>query len=284
MRFDRGKVWPYPVLQPHGNDYPRSEFEVDITVERERAGLTVLIRAEFELSDPELLRLVRQQKAKYALLIRSPKVHYRKLLSSFHPCIEETLTAGDLSGRIELATYLVSTAELFQFSSTSWHEDFNGRKFRVNTGAVLAEDRPKEYWIDTVDEAPVSSIFEHTEEPHQSPGYWDLRLEGNRIAIVMSESDSKRFSIAREQANNQPEGQYLINGLYLPALIAVMTIADQDVDSYNRFRWFDSLNSRLEEVECSPLGKKSANRTVDAQRLLDFPFSKLPLIALADKQ
>ena len=73
-----------------------------------------------------------------------------------------------------------------------------------------------------------------------------------------------------------------MNGLYLPALMAVLNEVNQNPDDYNEFRWFASLDQRLQAVGCSQLGSQNADRLIDAQRILDMPFAKMPLIAEAE--
>ena len=97
----------------------------------------------------------------------------------------------------------------------------------------------------------------------------------------MSSLDARQYQTARVQANNQPEGQYLMNGLYLPAVIALLNEVDQNAEDYQDYRWFTSLDQRLEAVGCRPLGNNSSNRLVDAQKILDSPFPRMPLIARA---
>ena len=108
----------------------------------------------FELSESSLLDLLDQNKAELALLIRSSQTHCRQLLQSRQPNIKHSFPAGALSGRVEFAPFLVCTQALRGFQADGWHSDFAGRKFDIDPGAVLAEDEPKYYWIDTADEAP----------------------------------------------------------------------------------------------------------------------------------
>ena len=95
----------------------------------------------------------------------------------------------------------------------------------------------------------------------------------------MSDSDAQQYQTAREQIAGQPEGQYLMNGLYLPALIAVLNEIDQNLREYSNYRWFASLDQRLESVGCPVLGDAHSNRLIDAQKILDSPFLRMPLIA-----
>ena len=284
MRFDPGKAWPHPVLRPSscGDDYPFAEFEVEIEVERARGNTALEVSAQFELSDPDLLRTVEKGAACYVLLIKASKTHFRRLLESSRPHISESFSAGDLSGLVEFAPFLICTRELSGIRADGWHHDFLGRTFDIAAGAVLAEDEPKEYWVDTADEAPLGSIFGHKFRPGLPDGRWECELADDLVWIVMSEADATRYTAAREQANNTPEGQYLMNGLYLPALIKVLYEVDRSRNDYEDYRWFASLEQRLEAMECKPLGSENANRLIDAQKILDYPFPKMPIIALAE--
>ena len=281
MKFDSGKVWPHPVLRPFscGDDYPHSEFEVEIEVDRVEGGLAVNMQAVFELSDKCLLMLVKKGLAKYVLLIRSSKTHYREIIESSEPKIQIEYSAGDLSGKVELSAFLIASDNVSPFQSKSWHEDFDGLTFDIKVGSVLAEDIPKEYWIDTVEESPVGSIFEHRMIDYYLDGGWQLDLEGDRVGILMSLNDSERYKMARKIANSQAEAQYLLNGLYLPALLSVLLETDKNTEMYQDYRWFSSLNNRLETVGCAHLGSETADRLLDAQKTLDYPFTKMPLMA-----
>ena len=283
MRFEPGKAWPHPVLRPPslGDDYPHAEFEVEIEVERNERSTALKVRAEFELSDPDLLRLVTKGEAHYVLLVRASKTHYRELIRSDGAHINASIPAGLVSGRVELSPFLILVRDVLGFRADGWHSDFEGRTFDIGAGSVLAEDQPKFYWVDTADEAPLGSIFEHLPQLGLADGRWECHLDRERVAIAMSLTDSKQYQAARSQANHTPDGQYLMNGIYLPALIHVLTAADRDVDIYGRRRWFASLDQRLEAVGCPPLGSSDADRLVDAQKVLDSPFSKMPLIAHA---
>ena len=286
MRFDPGKAWPHPVLRPpsYGDDYPQAEFQVDIEVKRIQGSTAIEVVAEFELSDSDLLRLVAERAAHYVLLIKASQTHFRDLVKSNTPRIARAFGAGDLSGRTEFTPLLVCTRELSAFRATGWHPDFAGRTFHIAVGAVLAEDVPKDYWIDTADETPLGSIFGHRSSPNVPEGRWECQLETDRIWIVMSGTVADRYMAARERADGRPEGQYLMNGLYLPALVGVLKEVDQNPDEYRDFRWFASLDQRLEAVDCKPLGSDSSDRVVDAQMVLEEPFLRMPILAEAEPE
>ena len=281
MRFDPSKAWPHPVLRPpsYGDDYPQAEFEVEIEITRDPGDTAVEVSAEFQLSDPDLLRLVDQGLSQHLLLVRASRTHFRELIWSDGVHIHKSYPAGALAGRVEFAPFLVCTRDLHGFGAEGWHTDYHGRTFDIAAGSVLAEDEPKEYWVDTADEAPLGSIFGHKPSSCVPVGCWTYEFAEDRIWIVMSSADSRRFMAARERANNKPEGQYLMNGIYLPALAAVLNEVDGNVDDFQDYRWFAFLDQRLEAVGCNPLGSANENRLLDAQAVLESPFPKMPLIA-----
>lgn len=280
MRIDPGKGWPHPVLRPpeYGDDYPNAEFEVDIARKLAPGSIGADITAEFSLSDPDLLRLVQDGAAEYVLLVKSPKTHFRQEFRSSEPLIERPFRGGELSGRVECSPFLVCVKPQRNFVAQGWHPDFAGLSFPLRPGVVLAEDKPKECWIDAADEAPIGTIFA-TEPSGSQNGRWECNLGGDRIKICLSHADSSRFAAAREQANNTPQGQYLMNGLYLPVLIHVLNEADKADGEYAAYRWFEALNNRLERLGCQLLGAENADRAVDAQKVLESPFVKMPMIA-----
>ena len=284
MRFDPSKAWPHPVLRPpqYGDDYPHAEFEVEIEVRRVQSSTAVEVVIEFELSDPDLFHLIEEGLAQYVLLIKASKTHFRDLIESNERAIQKVFPAGDLSGRVEFSPFVVATGELTGFRAAGWHSDFSGRTFDIGAGSVLAEDVPKDYWVDTADEAPLGSIFGHRTQPSMANGRWQCELADDRIWIEMSDADSRKYDLARNQVNHKPEGQYLMNGLYLPALVTVLNEVDRSADEYRDYRWFTFLDQRLQEVGCSPLGTINSDRLTDAQKVLDSPFPKMPIIAEAE--
>ena len=136
MRFDPGKAWPHPVLRPltYGDDYPHAEFEVEIEVERAQGSTSVKVTADFELSEPDLLRLIAEGAAQYVLLIKASRTHFREIISSQEPRVDRLFSGGDLSGRVEFAPFLISTGELPAFRAKGWHPDFEGRAFPIHAG------------------------------------------------------------------------------------------------------------------------------------------------------
>lgn len=281
MRFDPAKAYPHPVWRPGSSDYPDAEFQVEIDLKRVSGSTELQVTADFALSDPDLLGLVASGSAKYVLHVQAPKVHFRTALDSDRPGIDSTFRPGKLHGQVSLSPFLVCTRRLSGFSAAGWHEDYAGLRFDVEPGSVLAQDTPKDYWVDTAEETPVGSIFTLVQSDDRGlrAGTWRCGLTGERVEIAMPRGDYERFVAARERVNRTADLQYVMNGVYLPALVWVLQEGDRDQESHEGRRWYRALRAQLESAKLSPLGEKRADRLMDAQRLLECPFQRMPLMA-----
>ena len=291
MKFDEAKAFPHPVLRPRSSDYEKVEFEVDVEVERIEGTVALRVTADYRLSDPDLVALVEKRSARYALLIHCPLTSLRTLAYSFEPRIVEEFPDGTIARDLEVTAFCVAGRPLRAFRARRWHSDFDGRTFDIEEGAVLAMDTPEAYWIDTADESHVGSIFILIPHPEQTRGLWSCAPTGDRVEVQMHPVDYKDFRQARERVRTKAEASYLMNGVYLPALVHLLTIADSAPDEYRSCRWYSVLNTRLEKVRptseelgesrspvCRPIGCENADRLMDAQRVLEGPFRGLPLL------
>ena len=282
MKLDPNKAYPHPVLRPESTDYPRAEFQVEIDVDRVRDTTVLVIEAEFVLSDPDLLQLVKDGTAAYVLFVRSHGTHYRSAYTSDQPQISKLFQNGRLSGSTEVYGLLVAMRDLPRFQARGWHKDYESMAFDISAGSVLGVGEPRNYWIDTAEEAPISSIFSLGSDESLSDGEWRCNLNDHKVVIAMSDGDRQRFSDARNRVDGTADAAYVMNSLYLPALIWVLNEADYGEEDYSSRRWYRSLEARLLDCSRDELGTEGANRLVDAQRLLEWPFGRLPLMAVED--
>ncbi|MCY3934062.1 MAG: hypothetical protein OXH70_20350 [Acidobacteria bacterium] len=277
MKWDPGKAFPHPVLRPDQGgegDYPTAEFEADVEAVRAKGAMAVDVSVDFELSDADLRSLVGRGEAECVLLVEAPTTRFRRLLRATRYRLQESFRAGELKGRVEFRPFLVCLRSLVGFKAAGWHADYGKRSFDLYPGSVLAQDEPAAYWIDTEDEKPIGSIFKHTATNRQADGTWVCDMSGDQVAVQMSERDHGRFEEAGRR--EQDDAALLINSIYLPALVHVLSEADQSEREYSGYRWFSTLDQKLEELGCSPLGKGAPDRLADAQKLLNSPLGRLP--------
>ena len=282
MKWEESKSWPYPVLRPNNNDYEKAAFEVNLDLARLPDTTAVEVEADFALGDSDLRGLVERGEGEYLLLVRCSTTHFRGEFRSREPHIRQRFENGKLAGRVEFAPFLVASCDLHDFRATRWHPDYDGVQPRFDAGSVLAIDRPFTYWIDTADEEPVTSMFRITKGDVPN-GQWQCQPGDEYVELVLSERDVEKLNAARRLASNTAELYYLINGVYLPALIWLLYEADKggDDSDFAGMRWYSALERALERSECSPLGTEGiVDRAADAQTLLDSPFPQMPILSV----
>lgn len=282
MKWEETKSWPYPVLRPNSEDYEKAAFEVTVELARLPETTAVEVDAEFALGDTDLLGLVERGAAEYLLLVRCSTTHFRDEFRSREPHIRQRFENGMLAGRVEFAPFVVASDDLHGFRAKRWHSDYADIEPRFDAGSVLAADRPSTYWIDTADEEPVTSMFRLT-RGNVPAGQWRCRPQEEYIALELCDRDLELLNDARSRVGKSSELAYLINGVYLPALIWLLCEADagDDDGDFADMRWYSALESALERNQCKPLGAKDVNRAdraVDAQVLLENPFPQMPVL------
>ena len=281
MKFVKSKSWPWPVLRPYSYDYPRSEFQSFVDLDKLEDSTQLHLKAEFYLGDRNLRQLVEKERAKYALLISCSTTHSRRYLESETSPIEWYAENGWLTGRIEITPFIVAHRQIDNFRASNWHEDYADRSFAIEPGSVLAVDKPSVHWVESASETPISSIFQIAHDQTVERGTWkcDMYRDPDFVTLLLHPDDYAHFQDARRQANKMETAMYIMNGIYLPALAWLLVEADRaGEDELSERRWFDALNAALSRAECVEIGAEDANRLLDAQSILERPFGKLPLL------
>lgn len=274
MRFDPGKAFPHPVLRPESTDYPRAEFQADIRLSREQHSTHLQMEANFDLGDPDLERLISDGSAEYLIVLRCSSTHTRIADRTHEKRIVREIPAGTLSGKVELAPYIVAIRELRAFRAGGWHDDWSeAGAFDLVAGTVLALDEPKEYYVDNAEESEISSFLIVRSADSIADGEWKCSWESKRVEILMSPRDHERFNALRSGPADIATAASIWNGVYLPALMQTLVAADSNHE-LDIHAWYRSLDHQLEAKRLSLLGD-GGDRLSDAQALLNFPFGRI---------
>ena len=280
MRYDSNKMWQYPVLRPESDDYPTSELQVTVDVQRMKDSTALRTTVDFALGDGDLSKLIENHLAQYMVVVRCSKTYFRQMTPTFSERLVFDIPANQVFGEIEISPYIVAVDEILNFRAAGWHEDYNSISMSpLGPGAVLALDIPKRYHIDNAEELTVNSILE-VQPGNPEKGQWDCDFDAERVKITMSNEDYQKFCFARQERIGRVEQAYVLNSIYFPAIYHILITADAEESTYMERRWYRALDKRLEEIEAGTLGETGRNRLQDAQRLLENPFSRLPFIAL----
>ena len=283
MRIGPTKAFPHPVLREGSSDYSGVEFEMEPREPVRAANSTELLLAvDFVLSDDDLLERVGRGDAEFVVLVRCPHTRFRDAFRSAESHVEKRFAAGALFGVVEVTGFLSSTSDAPLARSENMHSDYGEiDEFSMNPGTVLAVDGPYPVAVDHVDDQPLSSIFSFDTGDDLADGEWRCLLDGEKVTIQVNQATRSALEEARSFVRGNAEGTYLLNGLYLAALIYVMTQADADASTYEDRRWFTRLNYRLAQEGRAQLREAQSDRIRDAQAIFKMPLASL--LDLRDK-
>lgn len=280
MKCDPGKAFPHPVLRPQSTDYPDAEFQVEIDLTRVKGSTALRVTAEFDLSDQDLLALIKAKQAKYVLVMKCSATHQRGAYRTTETGIKQDIPAGVLSGRVELTPFVIAVQDVVAFQAEGWHGDWaQAGPIPLHPGTVLALDWPKEYYVDNAEEADIGSFLVVRPSEEVEDGQWQCETDRKRVEILMSPGDHRRFLALRGNALHSAETAAIWNGLYLPALAHAMYDAESNGDALGEWGWYRSLERRLEESGLEPFSAQRSDRMLDAQKLLKQPFKRMVHLA-----
>ena len=158
----------------------------------------------------------------------------------------------------------------FSLSSEDFHEDFEGEKFDVTKGAVLAFSRPMEHFISREQFRSVRSIFDFNENEDVGPGEFRIRTDDAYVAI---EVNSELFQKVRRAEQDRQSQTLILNSLYVPVVMHLLGLIISDADVVEDYRWASIIYGK-----CAALGidlTDSNQIVLNAQKLLGMPFSRL---------
>ena len=283
MRYDPRKAFPYPVLRTGSSDYDSGEFFIEPEIHRISDSTELQLNVTFDQKCVALNELVQENKAKFALVVSSPITFFRTTICGKNPVFTRQFANGELAGRVTLAPFLIATTSINGFHCDDWHVDYSEMAFDIQLGSVLAIGEPHVVHIDIAEESSVASIFRINEDSDLEKDLWycEFSPSDDQVTINFSTSDYERILKVRVNASTGDANENLLNGVYFPALVWLLQDVDQttengNADEFTESRWYRSLQQKLEDLNCKKFGD-NANRLLDAQKIFETPFGRLPL-------
>ena len=224
------KRYPYPVLTPNGDDYDKSEFDVDLEVVKTLDEITLTLSPTLKNDGLRTLIGV-EHKAKIIVHVESPKTVFRRTYDVQMPLCDKAsekektvveINAADLSGTVSVCPFIVATEDIPDYTNESFNPDYECEAFSIDCGAVLAEGRQRTFVADTSREAlaTVASIFSVVK--CVSPDCKTLRndFSGEKIRISMP---GKMFSQYGTLKDTPEDREAIWAMVFVPALVEVLT-------------------------------------------------------------
>lgn len=270
MRYDENKSFPYPVLREGSEDYVDGAFQATLRYALSKDAQKIRVEADFITSEPAIEKLLQSKKAEFALLIDARETYFRDLITTRKRSAKREYDGGQIKGPVTLLAYIVATQDIKDYRSELFNHEYAGRSFRIESGDVIALDRPREFYVGQEVFAHIGTVFELVEEDGIAEGEIKLGLEDDKVQIRVSPEQKALLDTARGQKKTQP---ILLSGVYLPTLMQVLAHMSRGVGDFEDKKWYRAIISKC-EIEGVELNEETDLLAV-AQKLLSFPMNSL---------
>ena len=279
MKYDHNKSYGYPILRPfvenetNESDYAGYSFEPSFNpmVPPENPK-RLRIEVETYLQEPTLKIAVIEQRAKIKLIVACRETYFTKSFDINVDMDTIELDVDDLHGRVELTLFVIAQKE-FKLTSANFHPDFDGAKFDIVKGNILAQSFTQEVFIHKEFFRNARSIISIATNDSLSDGDYIVSLDSDYIEISMNSDLNAKINGLLETKGSEPVEA--LNSIFVPAV----THALYELNERNEladYKWAQVLKMQLETIKSNqPMRDEIYNQ---AQTLFKKPLSKIAVV------
>jgi hypothetical protein len=263
------KNWPYPVLDPQGEDYPHCAFQASVDITQTRKTFVGSVR--MDMGSDTLKNAIDDGNAVYMLQLHCPRTSFRSVARSREATFDFELPESSMREDFTVQPFLISEGA-WELSSTEFSPTFKGLRFPIEKGYVLAVAPQLNYTAEKRldDLKSVRAIFFVNRNPAPEKQLVEFDFLHDRIGIYLSNDDYNNYRIFRSRT---PFSQMFVCSLVLPALQqALMAMSATDSGDSAGPRWQRVIRRCLKDCGEVVIDK---DRTFEiAQKLLEMPISR----------
>lgn len=243
------RAYPHPVLAHWGDDVMNSTFQG--VVSGKGAKNSYVFEAVFKTNNADILTLVEQKKAMYAVHVECNSTRYRNLFKSPTEKFSFEINAGLIDGKVEVCSFVLASKPIDKYKNVNFHPDYGKSVFRVSRGDTLAvaHDQIIEATKKNDPLRKVSSIFSIVQNDDEKATGMDINTVGPKVVVSLSKPNFESYIALRHSAAYHP---LLIGSIIVPALVEVLerirrAALDGHLEAYTDFRWFMVVDRKLRE-------------------------------------
>lgn len=272
----RYKMYPYPVLAYFLDDYKdKHAFNVKITQVKD--GFSTKLVFEADLTNKELLSLVRSGKASFVYHIECSQTGFRKVIPTDKLSLAYVLSNREVKNLVQICPFIVAREDITSYSNADFDDDYKGMSFDIEEGCVLAVGQQVNADVsDSIDDlANTPSIFSIIQNTDEAIKEMKVDESGDKIVVQLPFNDYYSY----KSLSQNPKFEPVLNALTIvPALVFVIEEMKRwDGEEINRREldcgWFRSIKHVLsKEFDCDVEGGLSNRDSMElAQKLIGSP-------------
>jgi hypothetical protein len=212
--------------------------------------------AVFKTNNADLLQLIEQKKARYAVHIECTQTRYRNIFKSNSEKFSFEVPAGLLDGRVEVTSFILATKPMERYRNDCFHPDYAKLTFRVRKGDTLAVGHDREFTAEKKSDPlrKVPSIFSIVPSDEDDATGMDVDMGGDKVRITLSRANFDTYTSLKA---DQSLHSMLAAAIIVPALVTVIdeirrAAVERGTDGLAERRWFMVVARRLREVGIDP--------------------------------
>ncbi len=270
MKITDKTRFPHPVLSNFTGDYNESRFSIEIhKIDEIIQEGKITIHFNSEISEKAIAELVENKKGKIGLFVVCLETHYNKLETIEINQTSFKFIPGTLHGRVRIRPVIWVDQEVEDFTSDNLHEEFGNEPRKLILGEVIAVGEEQVFVAGRQKLAPMETIFKLGKDESVLPNQIMVRTDSDKIKILASK---KTYSFIHKLRNTSVGKNILLNSIYLPAVIEVLSTLQELDEAVKGKRWY-----RTFSLKCDHLGINPENGEMlrDAQELLKSPFHRI---------
>jgi hypothetical protein len=244
------RAYPHPVLAHWGDDILNSTFQG--VVSGKGAKNSYVFEAVFKTNNADLIELVEQKAAFYAVHLECTSTRYRNLFRSSSEKFYFEVAAGLIDGKVEVCSFILAAEHMENYRNGSFHPDYGKAAFRVRKGDTLAVGHDRIIAADKKHDPlrKVSSIFSIVPNESEKATGMDIETGGAKVVIRLSRPNFDSYISLRHSPAYHP---VLIATIVVPALVEVLervrrAALASELDSCSEHRWFMVISRRLRDL------------------------------------
>jgi len=231
--------FPHPVLGIQ--DDVSGKFETDLNWSCDRAFY--YLYPVFNLQNDTIEKLLNESVAAFVVHIECANTFFRKSFLFNERTPEIKIKAEQLRDKVDVSFYISALEQLPNYENTGIHEDYDGQKFHIEKGDILAYGGDATLLAVKNYESlkAVSSIMVIKKG---CKGLTRVNFNNNKIEIWLNKEN---FQIYNDNQNIEHFRNFFHTSLVLPVLYkALGYVAGNDSD-FNNFKWFNVLKTRIDD-------------------------------------
>jgi hypothetical protein len=267
MKLNDEMLFGHPVLSSTSNDYRDALFAAEFEVNIEDPD-SLVIGATINLNCEDLDDLLEEGGAGCGFYLICRNTYQNRLIEMTPGSASHKLNAHHFFGTIQLRPVVWSKESRTGWSSKYLHSEYGGQA-DFPAAVVLAVGDEARFSVDRERLRPFESIFTLAANDGLQRGELAVDPEGDKITIFVHSDTKDSVDSIR---NDQRGRTVLLNAVYLPALMQVLSEMSQRGKTFETKAWY-----RIFTGKCAATGIDPAvgDTLQNAQRLLKYPFARI---------